>query len=212
MRVTRCFAFLDLCGFTMFTAEQGDDQASSVLSVLRTATRTATERRGIRLVKWLGDGVMLSSIETEPLVSCTLEIMNEVSRLGHLPVRAGIVRGKVIMFEGEDYIGSAVNLASRMCDRAQPGQLLAANLDHQRIPWFAEYATLDWLDGLVLNQEQPVEVVQLELAGGALTDPVCGLPLDPNRMPESQQDPSIPAFCSQPCRSHWLSEKTGQSL
>lgn len=214
MRVNRCFAFLDLCGFTVFTAEQGDEQATQVLSVLRSASRTATERRGLRLVKWLGDGVMLSSIESEPLVSGVLEVMHELEQHSDLPLRAGIARGKVIMFEGEDYIGSAVNLASRMCDRAQPGQLLAANLDPQRLPWFTSWDSLDWLSGDVLNQQQPVEVLQVELNPGErpMIDPVCGLPVDPNLMPDIQQDPSIPAFCSHSCQAYWLSEHAGQPL
>lgn len=205
---------MDLCGFTVFTAENGDEQATQVLSVLRSAARTATERRGLRLVKWLGDGVMLSSIESEPLVAGTLEIMNEVEQHSHLPVRAGIARGKVIMFEGEDYIGSAVNLASRMCDRAQPGQLVVANLDPARIPWFASSDELDQLSGDVLNQLKPVTVAQVELEPGErpLWDPVCGLPLDPNRMPDIEQDPSIPAFCSASCKSYWISEHTGEPL
>ena len=42
-----------------------------------------------------------------------------------LPLKAGIATGPVILFEGDDYIGSIVNLASRLADLAQPGQLLA---------------------------------------------------------------------------------------
>jgi adenylate cyclase len=42
-----------------------------------------------------------------------------------LPLRAGMATGPVILFEGDDYIGSIVNLASRLADLAEPGQLLA---------------------------------------------------------------------------------------
>jgi class 3 adenylate cyclase len=40
-------------------------------------------------------------------------------------VRAGLAYGPVVMFEGDDYTGGSVNLASRLCDRAQPHELLA---------------------------------------------------------------------------------------
>src|SRR3546814_6304497 len=33
--------------------------------------------------------------------------------------------GPVIMFEGDDYIGAPVNIAARLCDQAQPHELLA---------------------------------------------------------------------------------------
>jgi class 3 adenylate cyclase len=32
--------------------------------------------------------------------------------------------GEVILFEGDDYIGSPVNLAARLCDGAHPGEVL----------------------------------------------------------------------------------------
>ena len=43
-----------------------------------------------------------------------------------LPIRAGFSGGDVILFEGDDYIGGPVNLASRLCDVAAPGEILAA--------------------------------------------------------------------------------------
>ena len=41
-----------------------------------------------------------------------------------LPLRAGLAAGRVILFEGDDYIGRPVNLAARLCDEAEPHQLL----------------------------------------------------------------------------------------
>ena len=42
-----------------------------------------------------------------------------------LALRAGLSSGPVILFEGDDYIGRAVNLASRLCSLAEPGQVVA---------------------------------------------------------------------------------------
>ena len=36
-----------------------------------------------------------------------------------------MARGPVILFEGDDYIGTAVNLAARLCDIAAPHEVLA---------------------------------------------------------------------------------------
>jgi class 3 adenylate cyclase len=41
-------------------------------------------------------------------------------------MRAGLACGLVILLEGDDYVGGAVNLAARLCDRAEPDQVLAA--------------------------------------------------------------------------------------
>jgi class 3 adenylate cyclase len=35
-----------------------------------------------------------------------------------------VAAGRVILFEGDDYIGRPVNLAARLCDEAEPHQLL----------------------------------------------------------------------------------------
>ena len=43
---------------------------------------------------------------------------------GTLTLRAGIATGYALLFEGDDYIGSAVNMASRLCDIAGPFEVL----------------------------------------------------------------------------------------
>ena len=39
-------------------------------------------------------------------------------------MRIGVATGLALLFEGDDYIGSAVNLAARLCDAAGPGEVL----------------------------------------------------------------------------------------
>ena len=48
MRVERCFAFVDLCGFTAFTERYGDERTVVVLAGFRTTLRGIAARRGIR--------------------------------------------------------------------------------------------------------------------------------------------------------------------
>ncbi len=126
MRVDRAFGFVDLCGFTEFTDRHDDGKVVLVLAALRTVLREAAARRGVRVVKWLGDGAMLSSTMSDALVALAVEIdVRMTEELPSLPVRVGLAHGPVIMFEGDDYIGRAVNLASRLCDRAAAHEILA---------------------------------------------------------------------------------------
>src|SRR3954470_2577691 len=124
MRVTRTFAFLDLCGFTSFTDEHGDQQAVAVLGHLRAVLRAEAESSGVRVTKWLGDGAMLSGVEAAGVIRCAATVRDVLQSDGRLALRGGICEGQVIMFEGDDYIGAAVNVAARLCARARPGQLL----------------------------------------------------------------------------------------
>lgn len=124
VRVVRCFAFLDLCGFTAYTEEHGDAEAVAVLAQLRAILRAECEDRGVRVSKWLGDGAMLSGVETADVLKCVADVRERVGVEGRLALRGGACVGPVIMFEGDDYIGAAVNIAARLCDAAVAGQVL----------------------------------------------------------------------------------------
>jgi len=125
-RVTRTIGFVDLSGFTTYTQDEGDEAAVLALKFFRDVTREVCARHGVRIAKWLGDGAMLIGVEAEELA----ETVTEMQRLflendAKLALKAGVATGQVILFEGDDYIGSIVNLASRLTDLAEPGQLLA---------------------------------------------------------------------------------------
>ncbi len=139
LRVHRTIGFLDLCGFTDFVDDGGDEAAVHELQVLRTIVREITPLFGVRVEKWLGDGLMLVGVDSEPVVGATLAIEQRHSRAGRLDVRGGIASGAVILLEGDDYVGRAVNLASRLCDLAEPGQLLAAVNDLELPEWVAAH-------------------------------------------------------------------------
>ena len=124
MRVNRTFCFLDLCGFTAFTDEHGDQEAVAVLGHLRAVLRAEAEDAGVRVTKWLGDGAMLSGVDAAGVIGCAVSVRDVLVTDGRLPLRGGICEGMVIMFEGDDYIGAAVNVAARLCSEAVAGQLL----------------------------------------------------------------------------------------
>jgi adenylate cyclase len=125
VRTDRSFAFLDLCGFTAFTHASGDAEAVRVLVDFRAIVREVASDFAVRIDKWLGDGVMLVSVEPSPLVEAVLDIERRCDERGlPLPLRGGITRGDVLLLEGDDYIGDAVNLAARLCTEAQAHEIL----------------------------------------------------------------------------------------
>lgn len=125
MRVSRSFAFVDLSGFTAFTDANGDEQACTVLHDFRAIVRDVSSDRGVRVAKWQGDGAMFVSVEPTLLIEAVLEIEGRVDSASPLRLRGGITMGDVILFEGDDHIGSSVNLAARLCDGAAPHEILA---------------------------------------------------------------------------------------
>jgi len=126
VRVFRCFAFVDMCGFTRMNDTLGDDEALAVLAEFRAIVRGLSPDHGIRVGKWLGDGCMFVGTEVRPVVETVLDLTERMETACIvLPLRIGIAAGRVIVFEGDDFIGMSINLASRLCDAAAPGEILA---------------------------------------------------------------------------------------
>lgn len=165
--VRRNFAFIDLCGFTMLTDEHGVGEAVAVLSTFRAVVRERAGWRGVRVAKWLGDGAMLVSTEPRALLEAVLRMEQALDVRGcPLPLRGGVAAGRVILFEGDDYVGRPVNLAARLCDEAQPHQLLVTASLYE--------AAGEGLGGRRLGAHhirgftRPVEVVDLSQGGHRL--------------------------------------------
>ena len=205
MRVERCFAFVDLTGFTAFTEHHGDERTVEILTHFRGRVRPIAARRGVRVTKWLGDGAMLSSADTAAVVALVLELSARVRDSVPLDIRAGLAHGAVIMFEGDDYIGRPANVAARLCDAAGAGEVLGTREAASGSPrWVsADVSRHLELQGI----DRPIEAVTLSIARADETtvDPCCGLTLPLQRGLETRfgADDTIYRFCSTACASAW---------
>ena len=121
--VAVCFA--DLVGFTRLGEEVPPDELGQLAERLETMT-TDVVQRPVRLVKTIGDAVMLASVEPQPLLDTGLALLEAADAEGedfpHL--RVGTALGPALNRAG-DWFGRPVNLASRITQIARPGSLLA---------------------------------------------------------------------------------------
>ena len=124
-RVQRTFAFVDVSGFTEYTDREGDAAAVELLERIRGSIRRLASVYGVRVAKWLGDGAMLVGVEPEPVIEAVVAMIEANREATVLPLRAGVASGDVILFEGDDHIGQAVNLAARLSDLAGSDEILA---------------------------------------------------------------------------------------
>ena len=135
MRVPRTFVFVDLSGFTNYTAAFGDDASGRLLGAFRSLVREIASERGVRIAKWLGDGCMAVSIEQLNAVAFALDLEHRAADVcSPLALRIGLATGHALLFEGDDYIGSAVNMAARLCDAAGPFEVLMPTMQIERLP------------------------------------------------------------------------------
>jgi class 3 adenylate cyclase/pimeloyl-ACP methyl ester carboxylesterase len=118
--------FTDLESSTALTQRVGDEAAQEVLRGHNTAVRGALEANGGREVKHTGDGIMASFPSAVSAVQAGLAIQRELAG-GEVRVRVGLNAGEPIA-EDDDLFGTAVQLAARVVDRAEPGQVLVSRV------------------------------------------------------------------------------------
>jgi len=135
MQVPRTFVFVDISGFTNYTTTHGDAAAGELLANWRRVTRDLASDTGVRIAKWLGDGCMIVAVDQHAAVAFALRLQTRSAEAcAPLAVRSGIASGHALLFEGDDYIGSAVNMAARLCDAAGPFEILIPTMQIERLP------------------------------------------------------------------------------
>ena len=113
--------FTDLEGFTRYTERSGDDAAIALLADHHRTVGPIVRSRGGRVVKRLGDGLMLSFPSPEAGVLAALELVPTAP--DPLRLRAGVHHGEAVVTR-DDVIGHVVNVAARVAESAKGGQVV----------------------------------------------------------------------------------------
>lgn len=130
--------FTDIEGSTALTQQLGDNRAQQLLNEHDRVVRGALARFDGREVKHTGDGIMASFLSASAGVEAALAMQaafaeRESARgeeTAPLRTRIGLNVGEPVA-QGDDLFGSAVQLARRICDEAEPGQILVSDVVRQ---------------------------------------------------------------------------------
>jgi adenylate cyclase len=116
-------AFADLVGFTELGESVPVEELGSVAGRLSRLAAEACDPP-VRIVKLIGDAVMLVAPEPAPMLECALRLVAAADSDDTLPpLRAGVACGQAIHRWG-DWFGTPVNVASRLTMRARPSTVL----------------------------------------------------------------------------------------
>ena len=117
-------AFADLVGFTELGESVGVEELGGLAGRLAQMAGEVVEQP-VRVVKQIGDAVMLVSADVPAAVdTCLALVARAEDEEDFPPLRAGVAFGPAVNRWG-DWFGSTVNVASRLTARARPGAVLA---------------------------------------------------------------------------------------
>jgi len=129
----RTILFTDLEGSTALLEEHGEAAFMVLLTEHDLIIRRALVASRGREVKHTGDGIMASFDDVANALECSVAIQdafdarNAGGALQELRVRIGMAGGQPVR-HNDDIFGSTVNLASRICDAAVAGHILASDV------------------------------------------------------------------------------------
>jgi class 3 adenylate cyclase len=141
-----CYVFVDLRGFTAFTDSAEPEEVESVLKAYHATMGALIAEHGGTVDRFAGDGILIFFNDPLPVPDAAgratrmalamqasfRSLKTQWAKLGYdLDLGIGIAQGFATLgafgYEGRvDYtaIGSVVNLAQRLCNKASPGEVL----------------------------------------------------------------------------------------
>jgi adenylate cyclase len=204
--VTSTFVFADLAGYTALTEAHGDERAADVAAAFCDELRALLGDYGAEEMKAVGDALIVRVPDAGGALYLAARIVGDFgARDRALSVRVGMHTGTAVC-RGDDWFGSAVNVASRIADFARPGEVIVSA------------ATRDAAASCVLAGQlrsrgrrslkhvpDPVEVFALYSEGAdgrhdLPVDPVCRIAVDPAASEETTVWRGVEYhFCSSAC-------------
>jgi class 3 adenylate cyclase len=122
--------FIDVVGFTAYTAVNGDAAAVELVKQLEAIVETICRRYEGEVVKHLGDGFLLAFPSASRAVRAALALRDAVRKqrardASFQEVRIAVHAGSPSIVR-DDLIGHDVNLTARLLEHGRPGEVLVS--------------------------------------------------------------------------------------
>jgi adenylate cyclase len=176
--------FTDLVGFTRL-GQRDEEGALLLRKEHQSLLRPLFVAHGGREVKTLGDGFLVEFPSAVGSARCAVDIQRAVAERNALPsskerivLRIGIHVGDVVE-EGQDIVGDAVNVASRIEPMAEPGGICVSGSVYDQVRNKIDLPIEKLGPRTLKNVEFPVDIYRIVLSGEAAGPPVPTVGTDP---------------------------------
>jgi class 3 adenylate cyclase len=196
--------FVDLASFTPMTEAMGDIAAAQVVERFSEIVRDAARPWDGRVVDRIGDAFLLVLPRADWAVACALEIQRRVAAEPQFPaVRGGVHWGQILYREG-GYVGSNLNLASRVANEAKRHEILVTAAARMEIDGLAGVEFVPLGKRSLKGVGEDVELFEARSNDSKVEDKVfdvvCGMEIKPAEVAARLSlDGRERSFCSEKC-------------
>ena len=154
----RTFLIADVRGYTRFTQEHGDEQAGQLAASFADLAGRVISSCGGQLLELRGDEALAVFGSARQALRAAVELQRHFRQrtdgqpVFPLGIGIGLDAGEAVPIAG-GYRGTALNLASRLCSLARPGQILSTE---------TVVSLAAKVDGIRFVQRKPVRVKGVE--------------------------------------------------
>ncbi len=173
----------DVVGYSRMMEADEAGTLAAVDAMRRELIAPRLQERHGRLVKLLGDGLIVEFASVVDAVACAVSIQRAADAAGsqHPPerrvrLRIGVNLGDVVV-EGEDLLGDGVILASRLEQLADPGGVLVSGTAYDHLQGKLDYAIEFLGEQHLKNIARPVRVYRVRFDETGAARPALTLPL-----------------------------------
>ena len=163
----------DVAGYSRLMEQDEAGTLAALKELRKSVLQPLLARHDGRIVKVMGDGVLVEFASAVHAVQCAVELQEGMAvangdllddRRVHL--RIGVNLGDVIV-EGNDLYGDGVNVAARLQAMADPGSVWIAGAIYDQIKNNLKLACDDLGSHTVKNLAQPVRIYRIAIEGAA---------------------------------------------
>ena len=162
----------DVVGYSRLLGEDETGTLTALRERRKEIVEPLVRENGGRIVKFMGDGVLVEFGSAVNAVSCALDLQERMAKANEkLPdprqivLRIGVNLGEVVD-EGSDIFGDGVNIAARLEGHALPGGICISGKVHDEIRGKLDFSVEDLGEVALKNITRPVRSFRIILASG----------------------------------------------
>ena len=177
----------DVAGYSRLIRADEDGTLASLRSLRAEVVEPRIARNGGRIVKLMGDGILVDFASAVDAVHAAVDIQEALARRNiglpadrRVDFRVGINLGDVVI-DGDDIHGDGVNMAARLEALSGPGGICISNNVHEQIRDRTAFAFEDTGEHIVKAHDRPVRAWQWVARGKSALRDIDQRPMLPDK-------------------------------